>query len=133
MADVFQATDEELGVDVAIKLLKPRMASDELRARMVQEAQAAAQVRHDNLVRVFGTGKLDAPRTSSWSCSTVRTSSSTSANTGTSASPGGRRSRCCCPRSRPCTPSTSGATSTATSRPATSSSPASPGTRRRPS
>jgi len=60
MADVFQATDEELGVDVAIKLLKPRMASDELRARMVQEAQAAAQVRHANLVRVFGTGKLDA-------------------------------------------------------------------------
>jgi hypothetical protein len=59
MADVFQATDEELGVDVAIKLLKPRMASDELRARMVQEAQAAAQVRHSNLVRVFGTGKLD--------------------------------------------------------------------------
>ncbi len=59
MADVFQATDEELGVDVAIKLLKPRMASDELRGRMVQEARAAAQVRHDNLVRVFGTGKLD--------------------------------------------------------------------------
>lgn len=59
MADVFRATDEELGVDVAIKLLKPRMASDELRARMVQEARAAAQVRHPNLVRVFGTGKLD--------------------------------------------------------------------------
>ena len=59
MADVFRATDEELGVDVAVKLLKPRMASDELRARMVQEARAAAQVRHDNLVRVFGTGKLD--------------------------------------------------------------------------
>jgi serine/threonine-protein kinase len=59
MADVFRATDEELGIDVAIKLLKPRMASDELRARMVQEARAAAQVRHDNLVRVFGTGKLD--------------------------------------------------------------------------
>ena len=60
MADVYQATDEQLGIEVAIKLLKPRMASDELRARMVQEAQAAAQVRHANLVRVFGTGKLDA-------------------------------------------------------------------------
>ena len=59
MADVFRATDEELGVDVAIKLLKPPMASDELRARMVQEARAAAQVRHANLVRVFGTGTLD--------------------------------------------------------------------------
>ena len=59
MADVFQATDEDLGVDVAIKLLKPRIASDDLRARMVQEARAAAQVRHPNLVRVFGTGSLD--------------------------------------------------------------------------
>ena len=59
MADVFRATDEQLGIDVAIKLLKPRIASDELRARMVQEARAAAQIRHSNLVRVFGTGALD--------------------------------------------------------------------------
>jgi serine/threonine protein kinase len=59
MADVFYATDEELGIDVVIKLLKPFMASDELRARMVQEARAAAQIRHANLVRVFGTGRLD--------------------------------------------------------------------------
>jgi len=59
MADVYRATDEQLGIEVALKLLKPRMASDELRARMVQEAQAAAQVRHANLVRVFGTGALD--------------------------------------------------------------------------
>ncbi len=59
MADVFHAIDQELGLAVAIKLLKPRMASDELRARMVQEAQAAAQVRHPNVVRVFGTGTLD--------------------------------------------------------------------------
>ena len=59
MADVFQATDEQLGIAVAIKLLKPRIASDELRARMVQEARAAAQIRHSNLVRVFGTGALD--------------------------------------------------------------------------
>lgn len=60
MADVFRAVDGELGIEVAIKLLKPKLASDDLRARMVQEAQAAAQVRHSNLVRVFGTGKLDA-------------------------------------------------------------------------
>ncbi len=59
MADVYRATDEQLGVEVVIKLLKPRMASDELRARMVQEARAAAQVRHDHVVRVFGTGILD--------------------------------------------------------------------------
>jgi len=59
MADVFRASDEELGIDVAIKLLKPEMATGEMRARMIQEARAAAQVRHPNLVRVFGTGKLD--------------------------------------------------------------------------
>jgi len=59
MADVFRATDGELGIDVAIKLLKPRLASSDLRARMVQEAQAAAQVRHSNLVRVFGTGAIE--------------------------------------------------------------------------
>ncbi len=59
MADVYRATDEQLGIEVAIKLLKPRLASDELRARMVQEARAAAQIRHSNVVRVFGTGALD--------------------------------------------------------------------------
>ena len=59
MADVYRAADAELGLDVAIKLLKPEMASGDLRARMVQEARAAAQVRHPNLVRVFGTGRLD--------------------------------------------------------------------------
>jgi len=59
MADVFQATDEQLGVEVVIKLLKPRMASDELRARMVQEARAAAQVRHGHVVRVFATGMFE--------------------------------------------------------------------------
>jgi eukaryotic-like serine/threonine-protein kinase len=57
MADVYRARDEELGIDVAVKLLRPEMATGEMRARMVQEARAAAQVRHGNLVRVFGTGK----------------------------------------------------------------------------
>ena len=59
MADVYRASDDQLAIDVAIKILKPEMASSELRARMIQEAQAAAQVRHPNLVRVFGTGRLD--------------------------------------------------------------------------
>jgi serine/threonine-protein kinase len=59
MADVFRASDAELGIDVAIKMLKPEIATGDMRARMVQEAQAAAQVRHWNLVRVFGTGQLD--------------------------------------------------------------------------
>ncbi|MBL9100160.1 MAG: serine/threonine protein kinase [Myxococcales bacterium] len=57
MADVYRAHDDELGIDVAIKLLRPEIATGEMRARMIQEARAAAQVRHGNLVRVFGTGK----------------------------------------------------------------------------
>jgi serine/threonine protein kinase len=121
MADVFQATDEELGVDVAIKLLKPRMASDELRARMVQEAQAAAQVRHANLVRVFGTGKLDSTAYIVMELLDGPNLEQYVREYRTSASRGARRSRCCCRRSRPCMPSTSEATSTATSSPATSS------------
>ena len=59
MADIYRAADAELAVDVAIKLLKPELASREMRARMVQEARATAQVRHPNLARVFGTGTLD--------------------------------------------------------------------------
>jgi len=57
MAEVYRARDEQLGIDVAIKMLKPELATGEMRARMIQEARAAAQVRHPNLVRVFGTGK----------------------------------------------------------------------------
>ena len=57
MADVYRARDEELGIDVAVKMLRPEMATGEMRARVIQEARAAAQVRHPNLVRVFGTGK----------------------------------------------------------------------------
>jgi len=59
MADIYRAADAELGVDVVIKMLKPEIASREMRARMVQEARAAAQVRHPNLARVFSTGTLD--------------------------------------------------------------------------
>jgi len=58
MADVYRARDDELDIDVAIKVLKPEMVTGEMRARMVQEARAAARVRHPNLVRVFGTGKM---------------------------------------------------------------------------
>ena len=80
---MYRATDEELGVAVAIKLLKRRMASDEL---------AAAQVRDDNLVRVFGTGKLDSTAYIAMERLDGPTSSSTSANI--------RRSRPCTPRAR---------------------------------
>ncbi|MBK7825025.1 protein kinase [Nannocystis sp.] len=101
MADVFRATDEELGVDVAIKLLKPRMASDELRARMVQEARAAAQVRHDNLVRVFGTGKLDSTAYIVMEMLDGPNLEQYLREYRDQRIPGARRWTCCCPRSGP--------------------------------
>jgi serine/threonine protein kinase len=59
MADVYRAFDDQLHLDVAIKLLRPATATPDQRTRMVQEARAAAQVRHPNLVRVFGASELD--------------------------------------------------------------------------
>jgi serine/threonine protein kinase len=56
MADVYRATDAQLGIDVAIKLARLPPNSEDLHARMVLEARAAARVRHPNLVRVFGAG-----------------------------------------------------------------------------
>jgi serine/threonine protein kinase len=60
MADVYKATDERLAIDVAVKLLRPCIASDDLRARMIQEARAAAGIRHPNLVHVSDAGSFDA-------------------------------------------------------------------------
>ena len=129
MADVYRAHDDELGIDVAIKLQQPGTATPEMRARMVQEAQAAAQVRHPNLVRVYGAGTyadagyiamelLDGPNLEDHLRSLPG-----------QRLPGATPSSCCSPRSPPCTPCTSAATPTATSSPPTSSSPASPATR----
>jgi serine/threonine protein kinase len=59
MADVYRATDEQLGIDVAIKLLKPRMASDELRAAWSRRPRPPRRSAIRNVVRVFGTGALD--------------------------------------------------------------------------
>jgi serine/threonine-protein kinase len=57
MADVYVARDERLGCDIALKLLKPRVASPDMRMRMIQEARAAAAIDHPNLVRVIDVGE----------------------------------------------------------------------------
>lgn len=58
MADVYRAHDERLRCDVAIKFLKPRLASEEWCARMFQEARASAAIDHPHLLRVTDVGRI---------------------------------------------------------------------------
>ncbi|AAT88125.1 serine/threonine kinase [Leifsonia xyli subsp. xyli str. CTCB07] len=58
MSDVHRGTDTRLGRTVAIKLLKPSLATDpSFRTRFRQEAQAAARMAHPTIVRVFDAGE----------------------------------------------------------------------------
>ena len=51
---VYRALDEHLKRDVAIKVLRPElMTDDNLRSRFLQESQAAARLNHPCIVRVF--------------------------------------------------------------------------------
>jgi len=58
MADVYKAVDETLGRTVAVKVLHPRYASDPaFVARFRQEAQAAANLSHPNIVNIYDWGR----------------------------------------------------------------------------
>ena len=58
MADVHVGTDTRLGRQVAVKLLKPQLATDPaFRMRFRQEAQSAARMAHPTIVRVFDAGE----------------------------------------------------------------------------
>ena len=58
MADVHVGTDARLGRRIAIKLMKPALATDPaFRTRFRQEAQAAARMAHPTIVRVFDAGE----------------------------------------------------------------------------
>src|SRR5215207_4949355 len=58
MSDVHIGSDTRLGRQVAIKLLKPQLATDPaFRTRFRQEAQAAARMAHPTIVRVFDAGE----------------------------------------------------------------------------
>lgn len=58
MSDVHRGTDSRLGRTVAIKLLKPSLATDpSFRTRFRQEAQSAARMAHPTIVRVFDAGE----------------------------------------------------------------------------
>ncbi|MFN7291276.1 MAG: serine/threonine protein kinase, partial [Pirellula sp.] len=57
---VFSVRDELLGMDVAIKMLRPsKSRSKELRNRFIDEAQLTASLSHSNIVRFFETGQID--------------------------------------------------------------------------
>ena len=58
MADVHVGTDSRLGRRVAIKLLKPTLATDPaFRSRFRREAQEAAKMAHPTIVRIFDAGE----------------------------------------------------------------------------
>lgn len=58
MADVYSATDEVLGREVAVKMLHANYATDEaFIQRFRREAQAAANLTHPNIVSIYDTGK----------------------------------------------------------------------------
>ena len=60
MGAVFEAVHVELGKRVAIKALLPQLAArDDVRARMIREGRAAAQIRHPNVVDIFDVGTHD--------------------------------------------------------------------------
>ena len=61
MATIYRAHDEQLGRDVAVKLLRPEYGRDRAFVdRFRQEAKAAASLNHPNVVNVFDFGTDEA-------------------------------------------------------------------------
>jgi tetratricopeptide (TPR) repeat protein len=57
MGEVYAAFDPELGRRVAVKLLREGVAeSEEMRARLIREAQTMARLTHPNVVAVYDVG-----------------------------------------------------------------------------
>jgi len=60
MGEVYQARDERIGRDVAVKVLPIEYAADRDRLRRFeQEAQAAGQLNHPNILTVYDVGTQD--------------------------------------------------------------------------
>jgi len=58
MGEVYKATDVALGRLAAVKLLRPGVG-DEIRARLLREAEAAAHLTHPAIAQFFDTGVAD--------------------------------------------------------------------------
>lgn len=59
MGLVMRARDERLERDVAIKLIRPELLDDTLRARFLTEARAMARVRHPNVLPIYAFGESE--------------------------------------------------------------------------
>jgi serine/threonine protein kinase len=60
MGDVYRARDSRLGRDVALKVIDPALAADAGRVRRFeQEARAAGQLNHPNVLAVYDSGIYD--------------------------------------------------------------------------
>ena len=64
MGAVYRAWDEELGVGVAVKIVRPEIATDpelarDLEKRFKRELLLARQVTHPNVVRIHDMGEMD--------------------------------------------------------------------------
>src|ERR1051325_6315688 len=57
MGAVYAATRVSLGDLVAVKVILPSQNSPVNRARFLREAQAAARIRHPNVVQIFDFGE----------------------------------------------------------------------------
>ena len=57
MGVVLRARDEQLERDVAIKLIRPELLTDDLRARFLSEARAMARVAHPNVLPIYAFGE----------------------------------------------------------------------------
>ena len=59
MASVYSAYDTHLERIVALKMLRAELEIEEVRARMLREAQAMARLKHENVVTVYEVGTFD--------------------------------------------------------------------------
>jgi serine/threonine-protein kinase len=62
MATVYRAHDTLMGRPVALKILKESNNAGEAKARFLQEAQVAAKLTHENVVRVYDFGQDEQSR-----------------------------------------------------------------------
>jgi tetratricopeptide (TPR) repeat protein len=59
MGTVYRALDQELDIEVALKVLKPKYCNDpEMVQRFKQEVTLARQIQHDNVIRLFDFDKI---------------------------------------------------------------------------
>lgn len=62
MATVYSATDNRLGRQVALKVLRPDIARDEASfSRFAREGESVASLNHPGIVAVYDTGKVNVP------------------------------------------------------------------------